>query len=360
MSLVETMMSITILAIVLGAMTSAVVVASRALPGRNDRIEAVTQGARVADRILADLAYARSITLTGTTTLTGVVPDRDADTKDETIVYEWSGAKGGTLTRTYNSEEPAIVATGVWSFAPSCLSRTATIPTTVLQESDEQLLHYQPVGNVAPPPGLMNPYSGNPGTKDVTSTRWPAQHVHPILPAGATAWSVKRVLLCARISGISLGVSQVEIRRSSAFPGGPVSSVIQDRALSEGDLTSTFTWRTLSFSAVNNLSPSTGVWIVVRPGLLSAKPTLAYQSSDNADIYAAYAESSNSGSTWAQSQDAALAHALYGTYTIPVASTTTETRATSLSIRLNLSADSGAAIETATRLANEPLLVVNP
>lgn len=360
MSLVETMTSITILAIVLGAMTSAVVVASRAMPGRNDRIEAVTQGARVADRILADLAYARSITLTGTSTLTAVVPDRDADTLDETIVYAWSGVKGGALTRTYNNGQPALVATGVWDFAPSCLSRSATISTTVLQESTEQLLHYQPVNGLSPPPGLRNPYSGSPSTKDVTSSRWLAQHVHPILPSGATAWSITRVLLSARVRGDDAGVSRIEIRPSLAYPGGPSSTVLQDRTMMESNLGSSFSWQTFNYTSVKNLSPDTGVWIVVRWVGPSTSAGVAYQSGDVADHFAAYAESSNSGSTWTQTNDAAIAHALYGTYTVPVTTSTAQTRATTLRVRLNLSSDAAAVLETSTRLMTEPVLVVNP
>lgn len=360
MTLVETAMSIAILTIVMGAMTSAVVVASKAMPGRNDRIEAVLHGARLADRLLADLAYARSITLTGAGTLRAVVPDRDNDAIDEIIVYSWSGTKGDPVYRTYNAEVPALFAAAAWEFVPSCQSRTATIATTVMQESTEQLLHYQPVANAGAPTGLMNPYTSGNGNKDVTNSRWLAQHVQPVLPQGATAWSITRVLLAARVSGTNNGWSRVEIRPATTFPGGPSSSVIQGRDMFEWNLNSSYGWETFSFSSVTGLDPVSGIWVVVRWVNNGTSGTIAYQDKDVADQYAAYAESSNSGSTWSQTADGALAHAIYGTYTVPVAATATQVRATTLSIRLNLSSDSGAVVETASRLAAEPLLVVNP
>lgn len=128
----------------------------------------------------------------------------------------------------------------------------------------------------------------------------------------------------------------------------------------ESNLGSSFSWQTFNYTSVKNLSPDTGVWIVVRWVGPSTSAGVAYQSGDVADHFAAYAESSNGGSTWTQTNDAAIAHALYGTYTVPVTTSTAQTRATTLRVRLNLSSDAAAVLETSTRLMTEPVLVVNP
>ena len=73
-----------------------------------------------ADQALADLTselrFAKSFTTRDATAVEFLVADRDSDTNDETIRWEWSGTAGDPLTRQYNGGTIANVLENVHNF----------------------------------------------------------------------------------------------------------------------------------------------------------------------------------------------------------------------------------------------------
>src|SRR5690606_34267176 len=103
-ALVETVLSMALAAIVLLAMTSAIVLASRALP---THAQAVTFNATVdaggaLAQLTGDVRYALHFGELTATAIAFSVPDRDGDGLPERIRYHWSGVPGEPLYRAVN------------------------------------------------------------------------------------------------------------------------------------------------------------------------------------------------------------------------------------------------------------------
>lgn len=350
MTLAECVISIALLTIVMSAMTSVVVVASRALPGRADRIDSVCRASRTVDRILSDLSAATAMTVDGQYRVQATVPDRDADSNPETIVYRWSGVAGDPLERVYNGSAQ-VVEPAVYAFTPSCATRDATRSIQTTTTSAEQVLAYRLVGNVPSIGTLTNPFADTPTAQSISTSNWTAQYFEPRLPPGATAWSVTRVAVAAKVSGLPTGSGNVEIRSS-------LGSLIEAAGFLELSLGSNYGWQTLSYSNVTNRAPGAGLWIVVRGTGIANACDLAYQNAGSADHRALVAYTANNATSWTVNPDASIAFVVYGTVTAPTPATQALTRATALTVRLATRRDQGAIVESTLRLPSEPVVSV--
>lgn len=118
LTLVELVVSMTIMTILMGAMASVLVVASHAVPDGRSPMEKKTQAADVLDQIAGELFYATSITEETEIAVTFTVADRNhGDPGPETIRYAWSGTAGDPLTRQYNGGSIITVCEGVQVFS---------------------------------------------------------------------------------------------------------------------------------------------------------------------------------------------------------------------------------------------------
>lgn len=121
MTLVEMVVSIAIIAVLSGAMGSAVLLTSRAmdLAGSTTRRTHEQQDAALAlARIERDLSLANSITQATATSIGFTVPDRGHGTAGpETFVYQWSGVPGAPLTLSYNGGAASPVLDNVRAFS---------------------------------------------------------------------------------------------------------------------------------------------------------------------------------------------------------------------------------------------------
>ncbi len=102
-TLIELVLSMSIMTLLVGTMVSAVIVALHALPDPNSPAEQTAAAVDAAEWIAADLAMAMTITLADARAVEFTVPDRGHGALGaETIRYEWSGTAGHPLSRTYN------------------------------------------------------------------------------------------------------------------------------------------------------------------------------------------------------------------------------------------------------------------
>lgn len=113
--------------VLLGGLTSAVLIASHSLPTGNDPLTASVQAGQVVDQIARDLLYATTFTESTNNAVTFTVADRGHGTAGpETIRYAWSGTAGDPLTRQYNSGTVVTVCQSVEAFTLDFKKRAGT------------------------------------------------------------------------------------------------------------------------------------------------------------------------------------------------------------------------------------------
>ena len=107
-----------ILTILVGAMSSAVLIASHALPDENDLFEQQAKATAAAQQIGRDLALATSFIVLDQDTASFTVPDRGHGAAGpETIRYDWSGTPGTPLTHRYNGSTDTNLCENVHDFS---------------------------------------------------------------------------------------------------------------------------------------------------------------------------------------------------------------------------------------------------
>jgi|CXWL01.1.fsa_nt_gi prepilin-type N-terminal cleavage/methylation domain-containing protein len=117
-TLVEMLASMAIMTILLGAMTSAILIAGHALPDEDDLSEKTALAVEVSESLTADLVTAITVIQAAPNIIEFTVPDRGHGTAGpETIRYSWSGVPGAPLTRRYNTGLPVTIAKSVEAFS---------------------------------------------------------------------------------------------------------------------------------------------------------------------------------------------------------------------------------------------------
>lgn len=117
-TLAELFASMTIMVILMGAMTSTILIASHAIPDSEDVAVKKSDAMDVVDQMAGELFYATSITEETASAVTFTVADRGhGSVGPELIRYEWSGTPGDPLTRQYNSETVVTVCEEVKQFS---------------------------------------------------------------------------------------------------------------------------------------------------------------------------------------------------------------------------------------------------
>ncbi len=304
-TLVELVLSLSIAAILLMALQSTVLVASKAIPDGRSVGSALVSSGQPMGSLSADLYFATSVTeLTGTA-ITFTVPDRNGDGTPETIRYAWSGKAGDPLTRQYNGGAAVNVIPGVQSFGLTYDRRQVQAPTTYATSAET----------------LLSSSTGGGSTYSVQSGAWPGQYVSPSFPVTPNTWSVTRVLISARSGTSPAGQALVQLRAVDAG-GLPTSTIYDQQTLAAASLTSSYAWQTFTFSGATGLSPSQAIALVVQ---WSADTTACGVQYSNGGLLGGLVgglfgggnmEQYN-GTSWGGMSGCNLNYYLYGTYTTP-------------------------------------------
>ena len=117
-TLVEMVLSMTVMTVLLGGIASAMILASRAMPDLATPLKARADGYHAADGLATELFAAQTITARSATSVTFTVADRTVppDNIPETIQYSWSGVAGQPLNRQYNGGAAGTVLDNVYQF----------------------------------------------------------------------------------------------------------------------------------------------------------------------------------------------------------------------------------------------------
>jgi len=130
-TLVEMVLSMAVMTVLLGGISSALVIAGRAMPDRVTPAKLMTDGYHVAEQLATELYAAQTITARSANSISFTVADRNADSNPETIQYSWSGVAGQPLNRQYNGASASTVLDNVYQFNLTCVTQVIGSSTRV-------------------------------------------------------------------------------------------------------------------------------------------------------------------------------------------------------------------------------------
>lgn len=357
-TLLEVSISLVIVAVIITSLGSVIVLASKALPSAPGVNGSTLSASLALEQLGSELRYAKSVTEAGPAAVTFTLADRDSDTVDETVRYEWAGS-GSPLTRAYNAQSPAAVSPPLSSFALSysrAQHTTTQVGTTTWDSGEVQFAGLSTLGALAIP-----------GTITIGTATWGAEAFtidRVSLPADTTRLAITRVSLKLRrpssgTAGATIAVHLPSSPGSSIPASAPIGTVCSIPAAS---LTTSFAWVDATFSDVEFPNASTKDFVIVCKGIATGSASMQYQS-----LSTALADSNvvrwttNSGGSWSPTlnlnlQDAPFA--VYGRYQRQIVSNVSADSYTlsAASIALQATASSATRIETAVETLNDPAI----
>jgi hypothetical protein len=345
-TMVELVVSIFAMAVLLGGMASAVVLVTRALPADRTELDAVVDGSAVLEQITTELTCANRISIAGDHAISFFVADRDGDSQDEEIRYQWSGTAGHPLYRKYNANTRATLVPAVSDFTLTYVMRTLiTDGDPVQEESAETVLASADTDQRL-------------DDKKIEEDKWIGHYFHPTLPNNAVGWRVTRVFFVARQDGPDDGTFAVQLRPASA-DYNPTDEILASVSMRESDLGSNYGWEQADFGdTVDMVRPDQGLCIVVQ--YLSKKPScriLYSKENDNpgATVSNARLETSNAGASWTVKENETLLYYAYGTVTTEGDPEQIETNFTQrVRLSLTVGSEPHRRVETSVGLLNVP------
>jgi hypothetical protein len=288
--------------VLLGAMASAMVIATRAVPDGGSPIEALTHAASALEQTAAELHVATEIKSNTSTGITFAVPDLDGDGNDDTITYAWAGTAGDPLTRQFNTGTAVDFVEDVHDFSLSydLLTVAEEVPGELVESARQQLSSY-----------YLGLYLAD-GTVDDES--WWGQYFKPSFSADVLAWNIQDISLRAIQVGSPTGMTRVQLRPANA-DFTPAATVIEEVEVYESsfpDPSSPMTWWQIPFSAATNFSPDEGICLLLMTDNEDAWGHQYYTAGVvNPDI--AMLWNDNDASGWVVSGSRSLRYMCYGT-----------------------------------------------
>ncbi len=336
-------MSIALTAIIMGALTSAMIVAGKALPTRENSAEGTLTAATSADQIAAELHAAVLINSKSATAIDFTVADRDGDGNPERIRYDWSGVAGAPLLRTYNNGTAVAVVPDVHAFE--------------LKYSQRSIIETYPGPYLESAETLFSSYSGNAAAADyaVTSSNWVGQYFLPSLPGSAVSWKVTRVSFEAKSNGSNAGQTAVQMRTldSSSLPS---TTVLQQLTMNESALSGSYSVQQFTFTGVSGRAPGTGLALVLQWLSDTASCSIRCDNGGGSNRVT----TSNSGGSWIKDAGKSMRHEIYGTYTYKTPDQSiTRTYVTGIRVGIQPGPDAEDRVDTNVNLPNQPEALVD-
>ena len=300
-TLIEMVVSLAVFAVLIGAMGSAIVLSTHAMPTRNSDAGRSLAASEVLQQMADELRGAIYLTRAEPTSVAFVLPDQNGDGNPEAIRYAWSGVAGDPLTRQLNDGAPVALlnAVGSAAFDYPAVDHVRTLPGALV-ESDEVLLSQSSSGDDAA--GFA-----------VDGDDWIGFRIAPSLPAEALAWRVGRVLIVGRQNGVADGTVRFVLSRWAG--SRPDDVVLEQPQLAESTLAASWAWAQVQFPQTTAWQPGeTAAVTLKKAGNVSGKDADVrfYDGYSTTNLYRTW----NGGQDWyVDGNGRALIHRAYGTYT---------------------------------------------
>lgn len=355
-TLVELVVAMATATVLLGAIASAMVLASHAVPTAKNAFHNTVEGYHAIEEVGADLFCAQTFLDRTPTAVEFTVADRDNDGGPETIRYQWSGTPGDPLTRQYNGGSAAVILDDVHDFSLGYVTRTqseTTVQNTTTWTQEAPLAYFDGWAGITPSDEF---HTIGPGYMDSECFTFSP-------PGGATEAKVTRASLVLAHGG--LPPLNVEVRVSRPKSDGsfePEPTAIGTPALIPGtQLTTSPLWHDGFFSdvSVTDLT-NTGLCVVVTVSLTPPASVYYYYNRQAPDNGMVHRWTMDGGATWEppnkdlHKQD--LRFYVYGSYATGGEQQVTVDRyfVTSAQLAVQTGSDSDGRVETSMRILNEP------
>ena len=298
LTLVEMLVSMSIVTLIIGAVSSAVIVAARAVNPQSSPASTLSSLGGALNRLLEEASLAITVTEHTPTALTFTLPDRTGDSIDDTIRYSWSGMPGDPLQRQLNADAPTTVAQGITRFVLEyeTASRDEVISGGTLNSVEQDLAFFD---------GLI-------GTTFVIASFTVSQYVRPEFPKGTLSWTLTSIDLQMRKSSTGDASEKVLIELQAPGPNNaPSGQVLASTIVLEGDLPLSHQWTRHTFTNVPALAPNEGVCIVLSDAAdgVSAELPMVSQVSTRSAAWL----SDDGAATWYQTDSLSTPYRIRGT-----------------------------------------------
>jgi hypothetical protein len=251
----ELSVSLALLSILMVAIGSAILLASKALPDASTSAFAAGPAAGIADQIATELLTAVSVTQNSPTMIEFTVERGGAS---HTIRYKWSATPGDPLTRQYDSGPAVNVLEDVQSFTLTYHTREVTITSSECTTSEEMVLaSFEGWAGITPE-------EENYG---LDSAGWTCQFFLAAIPDGATELTITRAMLKMRQGARGTGITFTVGIHESAGPSdptpqpNPIGTVVTKPG---AYLPTSYEWREFVFSDVVIHNPTQNYVVVVK------------------------------------------------------------------------------------------------
>lgn len=302
-SLIEMVVSLSIVSILLVGMTSAVVLASRALPSNDTPAAATVDSARALHQLRDDLRAATELLNRTATSITLHLPDRDGDGRPEVITYAWAGTPGDPLTRVEDGNATIVILGNVNNLALDYVyeKQDTAFPGPPGSTSSEQLLS-----------SFESSDTANTEDHRLKDDEWLGTIIDPSLPADATAWRITRSLFYGNKQGGSGSTITFELRGSA---GDTPNATIHDSVTRDESTMSDWDWYETTFDSPDFSASETAAIVLANYGGGDAGKW-NYYAADSAPTQ--MFTSADEGASWDEATgDEELFHYVYGTYDLP-------------------------------------------
>ncbi len=341
LTIVELLVSIAITTVIMFAIGSSMMVATRAMPDVDTPANAVITASETVEQLATELQYTISINNHSASMIEFTVADRDGYGAPETIRYEWSGTLGDPLTRQYNGATVVEVLDAVKEFNLSYDLEVISNEVMLGNESAETLLiGYDSTHNLA--------------DYQLRNYKWYGQYFLPSLPQDAVSWKVTRVEFFAKVDWSPVSECRVQLQLPT---GGnlPSGIVLEDKRFLEETLNeNTYLRQRFTFSDVSGLSPQKGLCLVLKP--LGSYPGLLWGQDGGVSTPNSYLVMSyDSGTSWSTRTSESLLFSVYGTVTTsgqPTIKNTYYVRAVQIKIRTGT--DEQSTVYAGVKCINKP------
>lgn len=292
-TLVECVMAMAISAIILGVLTSLILVAGKTLPSRS-MAGSLVRSANALDQLADDLRLATSVITLNANSLELSLPDLDGDGDADQVRYSWSGTDGAPLTREYTGSDaapydvPSVVVPAV-----SSLSFTPEVRTSITTTGGDTI-----AGSATSAETQLDAY--DPTTRlssiAVRSNVAVGQVFDPVTPQATTSFRVSRIQL--RLAQRSPVDGRFVVALRNASGNVPGSTVLAQQVIDETSLSSSTAWVNITFPDCPDLDPTQNYAITVTWQAGSRACNVQFQSSSANTSTFRLARSTNNGSSW--------------------------------------------------------------
>lgn len=302
-TLIELLLALAVSVIVLGAVQSIVMVASKSVPIEGRGPFGAVRASVALEQLGADLETATLVLFADSRQLEFLVPDNDSDGSPDAVRYSWSGISGDPLIRQYRGNTLAtwdtrqvVVNRVQWMEFAHDRADPIVVKPEILPET--LLASFEPV-------------SGR-STTTITSGSSVAQSFRVTLPSTAVSYKITRVAFRASQAGTAAGSTSVTISQSLS-QGLPASTSLGSASVSELLLAPTLQWMEVAIPGLPLLTPGSDLTLALRQTGGSASAEV--ESGDTAQTLLSGLRSISVDGLNFSPASSAMAYRIYGVFT---------------------------------------------